>query len=202
MPLQHHTERRILHSVALADLEKNGARTKPRKSAKKEDLSQWPKGTSQPLTKLMASRLFSLISTSENSLAGLLTEHPEFTPYRLLARWRKTQPWFAAGWRTAREMQAEWLMQKALDLQKNATKQDAHLTRVRFDILKFIASRLHPTVWGDRPAASTNVSTSVQIGVISQERLAELRSRLESTRAYYRKHNGTKDPPKNLLPGV
>ena len=47
MPLQHHAGRRILRSVALADLEKNGARTKPR--AKKEDLSQWPKGTPQPI---------------------------------------------------------------------------------------------------------------------------------------------------------
>jgi hypothetical protein len=182
MPLQHHAGRRILHSVALADLEKNGARTKPRKSAKKEDLSQWPKGTTQPLTKVMAARLFSLISTSENSLAGLLKEHPEFPPYRDLARWRRTQPWFAAEWKVARQMQAEWLMQKALDLQKGATKETAHLCRVKFDIVKYIASRLHPEVWGDRPAASPNISTTVQVGVISPERLAELRSRLEPTR--------------------
>ena len=200
MPLQHHAGRRILHSVALADLEKNGARTKPR--AKKEDLSQWPKGTTQPLTKVMAARLFSLISTSENSLAGLLKEHPEFPPYRLLARWRKTQPWFAAEWKVARQMQAEWLMQKALDLQKGATKETAHLCRVKFDIVKFIAGKLHPEVWGDRPAASTNVSTTVQVGVLSEERLADIRSRLEPTRAYLRKHNGTKDSPKNLLPGL
>ena len=202
MKLQRHARRLMLHSVALADLEKNGARTKPRKSAKKEDLSQWPKGTSQPLTKLMASRLFSLISTSENSLSGLLKEHPELPPYRDMVRWRKTQPWFAAGWRTAREMQAEWLMQKALDLQKGATKETAHLCRVKFDIVKYIASRLHPEVWGDRPAASPNISTTVQVGVISQERLADIRSRLEPTRDYFRKHNGTKDSPKNLLPGV
>ena len=92
-------------------------------------------------------------------------------------------------------------MQKALDLQKNATRETAHLVRVRFDVIKYIASRLHPEVWGDRPAASTNVSTTVQVA-ITAERLADIRSRLESTRAYYRKHNGTKDSPKNLLPGV
>jgi hypothetical protein len=91
-------------------------------------------------------------------------------------------------------------MQKALDLQKGATKETAHLCRVKFDIIKFIAGKFHPEVWGERPAAPTNVATTVQIGVISQERLAELRSRLEPTRAYYRKHNGTKDSPKNLLP--
>jgi hypothetical protein len=106
----------------------------------------------------------------------------------------------AAEWKTARQMQAEWLMQKALDLQKGATKETAHLCRVKFDIVKFIAGKLHPEVWGDRPAASTNVSTTVQVA-ITPERLADIRSRLEPTRAYFRKHNGTKDSPKNLLPG-
>jgi hypothetical protein len=64
----------------------------------------------------MASRLFSLISTSDDSLHGLLSTHPELPPYRDLARWRKTQPWFASGWKLARQMQAEWLMQIALNL--------------------------------------------------------------------------------------
>ena len=100
-------------------------------------------------------------------------KHPWFPPYRDLARWRKTQPWFAAEWKVARQMQAEWLMQNALDIQKNATKETAHLCRVKFDIIKYIASRLHPEVWGDRPAASPNISTTVQIGVISPERLAD-----------------------------
>jgi hypothetical protein len=145
----------------------------------------------------MASKLFSLISTSDDSLHGLLAKHPWLPPYRDLARWRKTQPWFAAEWKTARQMQAEWLMQKALDLQKNATRETAHLVRVRFDVIKYIASRLHPEVWGDRPALPPNNSTIVQVGVISQERLDDIRSRLDATRAYY---NGTKGSPRNLLP--
>ena len=157
-------------------------------------------GTTQKLTKLMASRLFSLISTSESSLVGLLSLYPEFPPYRDLARWRKTQPWFAAGWKLAKQMQAEWLMQKALDLQKNATRETAHLVRVRFDVIKYIASRLHPEVWGNRPAASPNISTTVQIGVISQERIAELRSSLDATRAWLQAKDGAKASPKELLP--
>jgi len=148
----------------------------------------------------MASKLFSLISTSDDSLHGLLSAHPQFPPYRDLARWRKTQPWFAAEWKFAKQMQAEWLMQKALDLQKSATKETAHLCRVKFDIIKFIAGKLHPEVWGDRPAASPNVSTTVQIGVISQERLADLRSRVEATRAYYREQDSAKAKPKDLSP--
>jgi Bacteriophage Sf6, terminase small subunit-like len=209
--LQHLCARRILISVAVsnsvngkpnaAGISRRPWTSKPRPKKEDKDLSQWPKGTTQPLTKVMASKLFSLISTSDDSLHGLLAKHPWLPPYRDLARWRKTQPWFASEWKTARQMQAEWLMQKALDLQKNATRETAHLVRVRFDVIKYIASRLHPEVWGDRPPASTNVSTTVQVGVISQERLDEIRSRLEPTRAYYRKHDGTKDPPKNLLPG-
>jgi hypothetical protein len=196
LALHHHLRCPSLLNVALADLEKNGARTKPR--AKKEDLSQWPKGTTQKLTKLMASRLFSLISTSDDSLHGLLSKHPEFPPYRDLARWRKTQPWFASGWKLAKQMQAEWLMQIALNLQKNATKETAHLVRVRFDVIKYIASRLHPEVWGERPAAAPNISATVQVGLTS-ERLSELRSKLEATRAWLQKPDGAKTKPKDLL---
>jgi hypothetical protein len=124
--LQHHAERRILHSVALADLEKNGARTKPRAKKEDRDLSQWPKGTPQKLTKLMASRLFSLISTSENSMAGLLKEHPEFPPYRDLPRWRRTTL-FAAEWKTAKQHQADGLC-KALNPQKRHQRDGASLS--------------------------------------------------------------------------
>lgn len=145
----------------------------------------------------MAARLFSLISTSENSLAGILKEHPEFPPYRDLARWRKTQPWFASEWKTARQMQAEWLMQKALDLKEGATKETAHLCRVKFDIIKYIASRLHPEVWGDRPALPPNISTMIQVAV-TPERLSDLRGRLEATRDWLQKSNGSKAKPKEL----
>jgi hypothetical protein len=182
--------------VQTANLEKNGARTKPRAKQADKDLSQWPKGTPQTLTKLIASKLFSLISTSDDSLFGLLSKHPEFPPYRLLARWRRTTPWFAADWKTAREQQAEWLM-KANDIKKNATKETAHLCRVQFDISKYVASRLHPEVWGDRPPQQApNVYTSVQIGVVSPERMAELRNMLPATRALLKQNNGSEDGAK------
>jgi hypothetical protein len=147
----------------------------------------------------MASKLFSLISTSDDSLHGLLSRFPWLPPYRDIARWRKTQPWFASGWRVARQQQAEWLMQKALDLQKNATRETAHLVRVRFDVIKYIASRLHPEVWGDRPSLPPNITTSVQIGVVSPERIAELRSRLDATRASFSNQTGAKAKPNDLL---
>jgi len=146
----------------------------------------------------MASKLFSLISTSDDSLHGLLAKHPWLPPYRDLARWRKTQPWFASGWKLAKQMQAEWLMQIALNLQKNATRETAHLVRVRFDVIKYIASRLHPEVWGERPALPPNISTTIQVAV-TEERLSDLRSRLEATRAYYKKTDGAKAKPQDLL---
>jgi hypothetical protein len=173
--------------------------TKPRPKKEDRDLSQWPKGTTQPLTKVMASKLFSLISTSDDSMRGLLSKHPEFPPFRDLSRWRRTVPWFAAGWKLAKQMQAEWLMQIALDLQKNATRETAHLVRVRFDILRHIANKLHPEVWGERPAAAPNISTRVQVAV-TPERIADLRSRLEATRAWFSQQDGAKAKPKNLLP--
>jgi hypothetical protein len=72
---------------------------------------------------------------------------------------------------------------------------------VKFDIVKFIAGKLHPEAWGDRqPAPSPNIYNTVQVGVVSPERMAELRSMLPATRSLLRKHNGAKDSPKHLLP--
>jgi hypothetical protein len=141
----------------------------------------WPVGTNQRLNHLLARRIFDLISTSTTSIYKLLKVHPELPPYRLLYRWRAKYPWFKQGWQQAREQQAEFLIQKTLDLAHNATHQTAHLARVQFDIYRFVAAKFSPTVYGDKPS-QTNLA--VQVNVVSQERIQELRSRLEAIRQH------------------
>ena len=112
----------------------------------------WPPGTKQPFTPQIAQRFFDLLSTSDCSLLTLLRDNPELPPYRDLNCWRcNNKNNFGDLWRKAREAQAEFLIQKALDLQKSVTPQTAHVVRVRFDILRYIAARFHPEVYGDKP---------------------------------------------------
>src|SRR4029077_3650420 len=87
---------------------------------------------------------------------------------------------FAERWREARKGQDHFLVQKCLDLQKSVNAQNAHQVRVRFDILRWVAAKFHPSVYAEKPP--TAPVQTVNVGVaISQERLADLRSRLEGT---------------------
>jgi hypothetical protein len=142
----------------------------------------WPPGTKQPFSPKIAQRFFDLLSTTDSSLPELLRANPELPPYKDLNSWRcNNKSGFGDLWRKAREAQGEFLIQKALDLQKSVTQQNAHAVRVRFDILRYIASRFNPEVYGDKPQQQQQ--TTVNVGIsISPERLQDLRSKLDQTR--------------------
>jgi Bacteriophage Sf6, terminase small subunit-like len=143
----------------------------------------WPEGTPQPLTQEIADHFFSLMSTSDCSLVQLLCDHPELPPFRQLDSWRaNNKNGFAERWRETRKAQAHFLVQKCLDLQKSVNAQNAHQVRVRFDILRWIAAKLHPAAYAEKPLQAPTQTVNVGIA-ISQERLADLRSRLEATRS-------------------
>jgi len=142
----------------------------------------WPEGTPQPFTQQIVDHFFSLMSTSDCSLVQLLRDHPELPPFRQLDSWRaNNKNGFAERWREARKAQAHFLVQKCLDLQKSVNAQNAHQVRVRFDILRWVAAKFHPSVYAEKPP--TAPVQTVNVGVaISQERLAEIRSKLDQTR--------------------
>ena len=143
----------------------------------------WPEGNRQPLTKELAEYFFSLISTCDTSLLELLRQHPELPPFKQLDYWRRHTPWFCDSWRKARQAQADFLVEKCLDLAKACTPQNAHATRVKFDIYRWLAGRFHPDGYGDKPAAQQQ-QTTVNVGVsISPERLQDIRNRLDITRS-------------------
>jgi hypothetical protein len=140
----------------------------------------WPKGTPQRYSKRIALRFFHLLGSTHFSMLRLLREYPELPPFRQLQSWRGSNPWFAEGWRKAREAQGEFLVQKCLEIAEAANPRNAHSQRVKFDILWKVASKFHPSVYGDKPAQQ---NTNIQIGVsISNERLNEIRSKLDMTR--------------------
>jgi hypothetical protein len=146
----------------------------------------WPEGTPQPLTQEIAHHFFSLMSTSDCSLVQLLRYHPELPPFRQLDSWRaNNKNGFAERWREARKAQAHFLVQKCLDLQKSVNAQNAHQVRVKFDILRWVAAKFHPSVYAEKPP--TAPVQTVNVGVaITPERLAEIRSKLDQTRTAFR----------------
>jgi hypothetical protein len=145
----------------------------------------WPEGTPQPLSKEIADHFFALMSTSDCPLVQLLRNHSELPPFRQLDSWRNNNKnGFGDRWRQARAAQGEFLAQMALGLQKSVTPQTAHVVRVRFDILRWLAAKFNPSVYAEKPP--TAPVQTVNVGVaISQERLAEIRSKLDQTRAAF-----------------
>ncbi len=143
----------------------------------------WPPGRPQPLTQQIADHFFSLMGTSDCSLVQLLRDHPELPPFRQLDSWRaNNKDGFADAWRKASHARAHFLVQKCLDLQKSVNAQNTHQVRVRFDILRWVAAKLHPAAYAEKPLQAPTQTVNVGIA-ISQERLTDLRSRLEATRS-------------------
>jgi hypothetical protein len=144
----------------------------------------WPPGTPQQLSPEIATHFFSLLSTSACSLVQLLNDHPELPPFHQLDSWRAhNKDGFADRWREARKALAHFLVGMALDLQKSCDAKNAHVVRVRFDILKWTAARLNPSAYADKPLPAQQ-TTTVNVGVsISPERLSEIRAKLDQTRS-------------------
>jgi len=124
-----------------------------------------------------------ILSKSELSVSKILAQNPQFPNERTLYRW-KEKPKFAVLWKRAREAQAEHLIQKCLDLANGATPKNAHAIRVQFDIYRFFAAKVLPSLYGDKPSPMS-VSTSVAV-VISPERLNAIRAKLDASRATFK----------------
>lgn len=159
----------------------------------------WPKGTRQELSKRVANRFFSLVSTCDTSLVTLLRAHPELPPWNQLDSWRRHHIWFKEGLARARRAQAHYLANKCLDIAKAADPKTAHVARVQFDIYRWFAARVHPDAYADKPAHQQQ-QTNVQIGVsVSPERLTEIRAKLEQTRNSFRQRTAAVvETPKRL----
>ena len=146
----------------------------------------WPEGSPQPYSDAIAQHFFDLMSTSDCSLVQLLRDNPELPPFRQLDSWRaNNKNGFAEKWREARKAMAHFLVGKALDLQKSCNPQNAHVVRVRFDILRWAAAKFHPAAYAEKPLPSQQ-TTTVNVGIsLSPERLAELRAKLDQTRSAF-----------------
>jgi hypothetical protein len=115
----------------------------------------------------------------------LLRNNPDLPPFKQLDYWRRHKPWFAQAWTEASQNRAHFLAESCADLANTATAKTAHVTRVKFDIFKWLCAKFYPAIYGDKPLPLPN-STTVNVGIsISPERLNEIRSKLDQTRATF-----------------
>ena len=109
--------------------------------------------------------------------------------------WLRTDKIFAAQYAQAREEQADKWADELIELSDSATPETANAVRLKVDTRKWIAAKLKPKVYGDRPA-DINVNSVFNIAVLSVEKQQELQERrlkaLENV-------NGTSTD--NALPG-
>jgi hypothetical protein len=161
-----------------------------------------PGNRNAKLTKALAERFCQLISESDKSVPQILFDNPDLPPFKTLFNWQQRVPWFNELWKQARIKQTHFLVQKCLDLYNSADPKTAHVVRVKFDILKWLAAKFNPADYGDRPPSAPS-QTTVNVGInVSPERLNDLRLKLDSTRTVFSSGNGKKhsSTPENMSP--
>lgn len=160
--------------------------------------ANWPQGTRQPFSNAIAEHFCSLLATCDTSLCSLLQAHPELPPYSQLDNWRRKRPNFNDAWKHAMQQRAHFLAEKCAQLHKDVTPKTAHVVRVQFDILRWLAAKFSPSDYGEKiiPQQQTTVNVGISI---SQERLNDIRTKLNATRASLAS-NGRNELPSNSAP--
>ena len=156
----------------------------------------WPPGKRQPLTRPLAERFFDLLSTCDCSLLQLLRTQSRASPFAQLHSWRcHNKAGFGEQWKVASHNRAHFVVERCAELAKTVTPKTAHVARVKFDVYRWFAAKLHPEAYGEKFLPQQQ-STTVNVAVaISPERLAEIRNKLDITRsALLKPHSATPKP--------
>jgi hypothetical protein len=90
--------------------------------------------------------------------------------------WIHADPAFAKQYTCARERQTEVWMDQLVDLSDGATPENAHVARLQVETRKWIASKMLPKKYGDRPA-EISVNTQVNLAAVSVEDMQRLQAR-------------------------
>jgi hypothetical protein len=124
---------------------------------------------------------------SDKSVPHILRANPDLPHFKTIFNWQQRIPWFHDMWKQARIRQTHFLADKCLDLYNAAEPKTAHVVRIKFDVLRWLAAKFNPTEFGDKPIPSQQ-STTVNVGIsISPQRLDELRGKLEHTRTAFQR---------------
>ncbi len=108
----------------------------------------------------LADDICSLIATSELGLRRIIDQHPELPAVSTIMAWLADgeHPYFVEQYARAKELQADFIVDQAIEIADDTTKNDVAFTginhvqrdKMRVDIRKWKAARLAPKKWGDR----------------------------------------------------
>ena len=98
--------------------------------------------------KELAAQILGRLADGEPLTAICKTEG--MPPRRTVCAWRHAHPEFEANYTRARENAGDVWAERALQAALSATPETAQAARVRFDALRWYASKLAPRQYGDR----------------------------------------------------
>jgi hypothetical protein len=90
--------------------------------------------------------------------------------------WRHAHPEFQANYARAREDAGDVWAERALQAALSATPETAQAARVRFDALRWYASKLAPKVYGDRLEHVGKITHQIDVVRMSDAALLEIAS--------------------------
>jgi hypothetical protein len=91
-------------------------------------------------------------------------------------RWLESSESVRQQYARAKEKAADKMADEIVEIADNATPQDAHVARLKVDARKWVAAKLLPKKYGDRPA-EVNVNTQINLAQISVEDQQRLQAR-------------------------
>jgi len=91
-------------------------------------------------------------------------------------RWLESSESVRQQYARAKEKAADKMADEIVEIADNATPQDAHVARLKVDARKWVAAKLLPKKYGDRPA-EVNVNTQINLASVSIEDQARLQAR-------------------------
>ena len=95
---------------------------------------------------------------------------------RFIFDWCDSSPEFSQQYARAKERAADVLADDLVEISDSATVRDAHVARLKVDTRKWIAAKLLPKKYGDRPN-EINVNTQINLATLSIEDQAKLQAR-------------------------
>ena len=109
------------------------------------------------------------------SLAQVCKE--EDLPTANVRRWIISNEDYAYQYRQARLLMAQALVDRALELAREATNHTIGRDRLEIDTLRWVAARMNPAEFGDRQIVDGNQNTTLEIKVVEEEAPLTARSK-------------------------
>jgi hypothetical protein len=142
------------------------------------------------LTKTLATEIAATLSQSPKSLIQLCKENTHWLDYWTLTQEVRRKPWFGQMIWRAREEQADTIAQQTLDVARDTlgaqNMAEVQAAKLVCENTRWYAGKVLKRLYGDDQTVNVDARTAV---VVSDDKLKELRSRLDEARSLIKGKN-------------